>query len=139
MKGLYTLVIQVRRTIDIKIGSLGRIKLSPGYYVYIGSGGANVLKRVARHFKREKRLRWHIDYLSMEAKPIKAYILLNPLVDEASLAEYLGKYLRYIPKFGASDSRYISHLFYLGRDDASINRLRSLIEQTGMRVLEYIG
>ncbi len=137
MRGLYTLVIHIPRDMVIKVGSLGDIKLSKGYYTYIGSGGANILKRVKRHFMQKKRVKWHIDYVTIVAKPLKAYILTDPPMDEASLAEYLGRFFRYIPRFGASDSRYASHFFYLGSRDDVIIRLRSLLETRSCRVLEY--
>ncbi len=123
----------------IKVGSLGVIKLSRGYYAYVGSGGANILKRVDRHFRRGKRLRWHIDYVTTEVRPLKAYILKDPPMEEDSLAEFLGGHFSFIPRFGASDSRFSSHFFYLGMRRDIIRRLRSLLETIGHRILEYIG
>ena len=87
---------------------------------------------------RRKRVKWHIDYVTVVIKPLKAYILPDPPLKEASLAEYLGEYFRYIPGFGASDSRYASHFFYLGNRDDVVRRLRSLLESSGYRVLEYL-
>ena len=139
MKGLYTLVIHIPKDMVIKIGSLGNIKLSKGYYAYIGSGGASILKRVGRHFMQEKRVKWHIDYVTVVVKPLKAYILIDPPMDESSLAEYLGGYFRHIHGFGASDSRYVSHFFYLGSQEDVTRSLRSLLESRGCRVLEYFG
>lgn len=50
---------------EIVVGKLGVLEAQPGYYVYVGSafGPGGVAARVGRHFRREKTLRWHMDYL----------------------------------------------------------------------------
>ena len=63
MKGVYCLIMKVKKNIPIKIGALGKINFKKGNYVYVGSAQNNVEKRVQRHLTKEKKLHWHIDYL----------------------------------------------------------------------------
>ncbi|MCS7125552.1 MAG: GIY-YIG nuclease family protein [Aigarchaeota archaeon] len=114
MKGVYILLLEITRELRVNIGSLGEITLSPGEYIYIGSGQKDVEKRVMRHFKKEKKIKWHIDYLlSSDSCKIREAIIY-PLNREyeckiSNLALELGS--TPIRKFGSSDCRCISHFF----------------------------
>ncbi|WP_457549315.1 GIY-YIG nuclease family protein [Archaeoglobus sp.] len=113
MKGTYLLFLRLRNDKCIKVGRLGRIEFRRGWYVYVGSGMNSLIKRVARHFKRTKKMRWHIDYLSIQADEIVAFLIPNVRL-ECDLAKYLAKRFEYIEGFGCSDCNCVSHLFYLG-------------------------
>ncbi|MCD6590442.1 MAG: GIY-YIG nuclease family protein, partial [Candidatus Aenigmarchaeota archaeon] len=69
----YILILKLDENKEIKIGSLGNIKFKKGYYMYVGSA-KNSIKRIERHFKVEKKLRWHIDYLSVNSKVLDALL-----------------------------------------------------------------
>jgi len=113
MYPIYILIISIDDDSIVKVGSLGKIRFQRGYYIYIGSGGRSLFKRVSRHFKKYKVERWHIDYLTNIYRPIEAYRLLN-CRDEYEASEYLLKEgLKYIPRFGSTDKRSKSHLFYI--------------------------
>lgn len=60
---LYLILFRADREVITNVGSLGNVVLTPGYYVYAGSAKKNMTARLKRHRKREKRSRWHIDYL----------------------------------------------------------------------------
>lgn len=52
--GIYVLFISARRSILLKVGALGKIKLSKGTYAYVGSAQNGIKMRVASHlFKTE--------------------------------------------------------------------------------------
>jgi Uri superfamily endonuclease len=80
LRGLYALLLGVDREIVVAAGSIGRVKLRPGIYVYIGSGlgvaSTSIEGRLARHFNGFKRKHWHIDHLlsSSRCKPLLAII-----------------------------------------------------------------
>jgi len=57
------LVISVRRDIKVQVGRLGKFDFPKGIYVYTGSARKNLEKRIERHRRKDKTLRWHIDYL----------------------------------------------------------------------------
>lgn len=59
----YQLRIEVARPLRLAVGRLGRFDFPAGIYLYTGSARRNLEARIARHLRREKTLRWHIDYL----------------------------------------------------------------------------
>ena len=61
--GVYRLWIDLRRPVTVTVGRLGAWRLAVGTYVYVGSARRNLAARLARHRRRDKVLRWHIDYL----------------------------------------------------------------------------
>ncbi|MBM4083927.1 MAG: GIY-YIG nuclease family protein [Planctomycetes bacterium] len=108
--GAYQLVIEVRRTACVRIGRLGRFRFEPGRYVYCGSARRNLSARLARHRRKRKPLRWHIDYLrahpSVRVLGTKTFALGT--ATECSLArKALARPGARIPApgFGASDCR----------------------------------
>ena len=64
-KGVYTLLIKIGEKIEADVGALGRVKLDEGYYLYVGSalGPGGLKARISRHFRKSKKLKWHIDFL----------------------------------------------------------------------------
>ncbi len=59
----YQLHIRLRKRRVLNIGRLGRFAFPAGLYIYTGSARTNLQARVQRHLSRDKKLRWHIDYL----------------------------------------------------------------------------
>lgn len=59
----YQLLIFLAATVTVQVGRFGCFTFSAGYYCYTGSARRNLAARVRRHCSRDKRLRWHIDYL----------------------------------------------------------------------------
>jgi len=83
-------------------------RIPPGHYVYVGSCGLSCSARITRHFKRKKKLFWHIDFLTRACRPVGVVTLA---VEEKSLARTLTS-LTYIEGFGCTDDREApSHLF----------------------------
>lgn len=112
--------------------------LSEGYYAYVGS--ANIKRpylRVLRHLlKNNKKLKWHIDYLTEVCEPISA--LLCSGVSENALYEILIDLDYVIPSikgFGCSDYKGVheTHLFKFSDDIKSLqeimNRLTSILKE----------
>jgi len=116
MKSVYMMILELEEEKEIEVGALGTIKFDSGRYVYIGSAMNSVEKRLQRHFSDDKKLHWHIDYLTQEARPIDYFILPETSEYEqvmASIMETLGEP---VPEFGASDSLKDSHLFRLPKN-----------------------
>ncbi len=61
--GVYRLWIDLGAAVRIRVGRLGTVDLPAGRYVYVGSARRNLRARLERHRRKEKALRWHIDYL----------------------------------------------------------------------------
>lgn len=126
MKGIYILVISVSRDIKIKVGSLGKIKFAKGTYAYVGSAQNNLEKRIARHRSKNKKLRWHIDYLTTNkfTKVEKVFYKLEGKEGECRTARKLIKTETPIKNFGCSDCNCKSHLFKIRNEKIVDNKWR---------------
>lgn len=64
-KGVYTLIISVRKPLRLRVGRLGSWRFPRGLYLYTGSalGPGGLSRRIGRHLGRRKSRFWHIDYL----------------------------------------------------------------------------
>jgi Uri superfamily endonuclease len=111
----YQLRIRARRELQIRIGRLGVFRFPAGRYVYTGSARRNLEARIARHLRRAKRLRWHIDYLlssaDVELQGVRRFRDGECAVNRRSRGSVP------VPGFGASDCRAGcgAHLKYLGK------------------------
>ncbi|USS40534.1 DUF123 domain-containing protein [Thermococcus aggregans] len=111
MKGSYILVIYLDR--DTKIKTKAReFYLKKGYYIYVGSAMNSLEKRVERHFKKEKRLHWHIDFLLQKAQLLSAYLIPSEERIEEMLSRTIGAVFQGVEGFGASDLSVKTNLYY---------------------------
>jgi Uri superfamily endonuclease len=119
-KGTYVLVLHLERGKEITVGKLGTFTFPAGYYLYVGSalGPGGLEARLARHRRRDKKLRWHIDYLLEHAQLVEVWSATSTTKLECLWAQAARK-LRGaetpVPGFGSSDCRCPSHLIYLAR------------------------
>ena len=115
MKGIYILLLRIKKDLNMRIGSLGIIHFSSGMYAYIGSAQNSLEKRIERHIKRNKKKYWHIDYLTTHKHVRVERIFYKPLGKEWEdrVALMINKHGRPIKGFGASDSKIDSHLFFI--------------------------
>jgi Uri superfamily endonuclease len=118
-RGTYVLLLNVpvRR---IRIGALGPIPFAAGLYGYVGSAGGRSVTlghRLARHGRRRKVRRWHIDYLTSARTVtiVKAYWTSEATMTETRLAIRCAERFSVIPRFGNSDLRggTPGHLFFV--------------------------
>jgi len=112
IKGIYTLLIKLDRSQTITIGKMGKISFSVGYYAYVGSALNGLDGRIVRHLRKDKLFHWHIDYFLQKAQVAEVLWSSTDKNEECALAGYhMGK-LFPIPRFGCSDCRCRSHLFF---------------------------
>ena len=73
--GAYWLVIDLARALALDVPRAAPARLAPGRYVYCGSarGPGGIRARVARHRRRDKALRWHIDHLSAAGRVVAVH------------------------------------------------------------------
>jgi Uri superfamily endonuclease len=110
----YQLRIDVKTPVRIRVGRLGQFLFPAGRYVYTGSAKRNLEARIARHLRKEKAFRWHIDWL-LSAPGVTVATVKRSRESECILNQKLvGTVV--VPGFGASDcrNRCGSHLRYLG-------------------------
>jgi Uri superfamily endonuclease len=120
--GVYLLKLRLDKSKEIKIGALGQKDFPAGYFFYAGTAQKNLMSRIKRHYSKEKKFHWHIDYLLKEAELINDYIFELPREGECFLAELMqlsgGQVL--VDGFGASDCSCRSHLIYFSFEKGDI-------------------
>ncbi len=99
----YQLVIEVPAPVRCTVGRLGTLEFPAGSYVYTGSARRALEARLARHARREKTLRWHIDYL-LAAPGVRVVEVRRSRRAECAWNRAT-KGHAVIPGFGASDCR----------------------------------
>lgn len=122
MKGVYALIIQVRKNKKVRVGGLGEKNFRKGFYVYVGSGMNNVDKRVARHLSTRKKKHWHVDYLLEEARVVG----LKRYYTERDMECFLNKKVGglsdgVVEGFGCSDCSCDAHLHYFKELGEALN------------------
>lgn len=107
------MIIDVKKDALIDVGAIGKIRFEKGKYAYVGSAQNNLEKRISRHLSKNKKIRWHIDYLLKDesTKIIRIFYKEAPKNEECNTAKSLIKGGIPVYKFGCSDCRCISHLF----------------------------
>jgi Uri superfamily endonuclease len=135
-KGTYALVLHLEGREEITVGKLGTFIFPAGYYLYVGSalGPGGLEARLARHRPsirlrraqssrsghrcRDKKLRWHIDYLLEHVQLVEVWSVASTDKLECLWAwaaqELPGSEIP-VPGFGSSDCRCPSHLIRLAR------------------------
>jgi Uri superfamily endonuclease len=106
--GAYGLLIRLKAPFSGKIGALGSITLPPGTYLYLGSayGPGGLPARLRRHLRKDKRLHWHVDYLTNTGTIEQIFVL--PEGQECDLADralQLSDVHVPVSGFGSSDCR----------------------------------
>jgi len=118
--GLYLLILRVLMPLSVNVGALGRIGFVPGYYAYCGSARRNLSNRLSRHMARNKRLHWHIDYLTSKREVCveSARIFALDELTECALNSRVRNLSGTEPVrgFGCSDCTCVTHLTYLGTE-----------------------
>ncbi|MCD8508494.1 MAG: GIY-YIG nuclease family protein [Bacillus sp. (in: Bacteria)] len=109
---LYIVQLEIPVQTEITIGKLGSFVFPKGTYIYIGSAKRNIRARVMRHLTKEKRKRWHLDYLRPSAE-VTAVMTLPREQGECALRQFVevtcqGEVI--VQGFGSSDCRCDSHL-----------------------------
>jgi sugar fermentation stimulation protein A len=122
LKGTYTLIIDCKKPFRVEIGRIGRVQIDEGFFVYTGSalgrGEASLERRIGRHCRKRKRVRWHVDFLTVRPEIIirKVICLDSPerlecRINQLIISELAGKPVA--PHAGATDCRCEGHLLSL--------------------------
>jgi Uri superfamily endonuclease len=113
--GTYCLTLLLPRELAVRAGRLDRVTVASGLVLYVGRARRNMFARLARHMRRRKPRRWHIDYLFPTAVPLGAFVFDGEPFPECEIADRLARRATVrciIPGFGASDCRCAGHLLW---------------------------
>jgi len=116
--GLYAIVMSLSRPVKIRVGALGMVMFERGAYLYIGSARRHLKKRIERHRRRKKTLRWHIDYFRKVSR-WESHISFAGYIGECRLARLVKSAVDGVidnARFGASDCRCPGHLIHTTMD-----------------------
>ena len=115
MKGIYCLIITIKKDFKAKIGALNLLSFKRGVYAYIGSAQNNLEKRIQRHLSKKKKIRWHIDYLLKNKNTAIKKVIYKKASkeEECRIARTMLAFSEAIGGFGCSDCKCCSHLFKL--------------------------
>ena len=115
--GVYALVLELSKWFRSRVGSLGVVVLSPGTYVYVGiaRGPGGLYARVRRHVAKEKRVRWHIDYLTTfdgaRARAVVYAVTTRDVESDYARALWSLGLEPSVKGFGCSDKPSHTHLY----------------------------
>ncbi len=129
---VYILFIWVSRDMKIVVGSLGRITFKRGTYLYIGRAKTNLATRIARHYRKEKRLFWHIDYFLSRKEAEIQEVWIGSILPECELARkitLLSSSRLAMRRFGSSDCKCSGHLLYTNRK----SEVRTLLKRLNFK------
>lgn len=136
MKGSYCIIIKVNKASYLNVGTLGKVKIESGFYVYVGSAFNSLEARVKRHLSRDKKIYWHVDYL-LAHDNVKIEDVIFTL-DERRLECPISKRLENpgsIKGFGCSDCNCKSHLHYYRDMETAKNAILNLMEDLGAKAM----
>ena len=127
-RGTYVLVLRLTHHWIVRVGSLGMVRFVRGYYTYVGSARRGMRSRVARHLAREKRKRWHIDWLTTQPGVVPIAVASTMLTGlECRIAATLSSRADgRVDGFGCSDCECESHLHYFSNADDLFSSLKNL-------------
>ena len=115
MRGSYCVVAFLPEDSDIEIGKLGTFSFPRGFYVYTGSAMSSLEGRIGRHLRKDKKLKWHIDYFLDRAVSIAFLPIISSEREECDInSRFLEEGESVVKGFGSSDCGCASHLTYLG-------------------------
>jgi Uri superfamily endonuclease len=121
MRGTYTILVKCSYRGYATFGSLGRVRLQRGWYLYTGSalghGALSLEARLGRHERRSKTLKWHVDYLTSRrgCSVTGVVYLVSDRRLECRVNRSISKELNAAPvlhRIGASDCKCDGHLLW---------------------------
>jgi Uri superfamily endonuclease len=134
LPGTYALIFHCASPFRIRVGKLGIVEGSHGYWIYVGSafGPGGLASRLAHHLKPSQRPHWHLDYLKTALRPMDIWTTTDPIKRECAWARcfsILKGSTCPISGFGASDCNCRSHLIHRPRRPGFVRFRRQLRQQ----------
>ena len=134
-RGSYIIILKLQTEKVLRIGALGNIAFSEGYYLYVGSAMRHLKKRIERHRRKQKKIHWHIDYLTQQADWVASLTIRSSKRLECEIAGALSSLLKTnIPGFGSSDCRCASHLFHSRENPLHMEDFHNILQGFMMRI-----
>jgi Uri superfamily endonuclease len=131
--GTYALILHCLNQRSIDTGKLGKLNVTKGFYVYVGSafGSGGIFARIKHHCRNFKSFHWHIDYLRQAAEIIEVWYSHDPIKREhqwAGIFMEIQEVQLPFRGFGSSDCKCNSHLFFFNAQPA-VKMFRTRVER----------
>ena len=115
--GTYVLILASSVFRQIQVGSVGELRVKPGFYAYVGSafGWGGLVGRLLHHLAIGQHPHWHIDHLRTVTRLEEIWYSYDDHRREHQWSDLLGRSRGASTPmigFGASDCRCESHLFF---------------------------
>lgn len=137
------LIIQVEQPVSVQIKSMGEVSFESGLWVYVGSamgdGSTSLENRLRRHFRKEKTIYWHIDYLlDADTEIVEAIWAESIKPIECDLVQSIAAHDDFRPgpkAFGSSDCRRgcIAHTYFYEGDEKIHNSLIQVFRRLSLQ------
>ncbi len=112
-RGSYLLLVKLDEEKHITVGDLKTMRFAKGHYMYVGSAMRHLNARMARHQRKEKKLYWHVDYLTRVADSVLPIPVRSSQRLECHIVRALSTMMESGPGgFGSSDCGCPTHLFW---------------------------
>jgi sugar fermentation stimulation protein A len=133
-RGSYLLLVKLAKRTAIRAGRLPESVFPAGYYVYVGSAMSGLSSRLARHRRKDKKIHWHIDYLTAEAGHVLPLPIRSSKRQECEIAAALSSTLQpFQTGFGSSDCECATHLFFSPTNPLESEDFHQLLQNFRMR------
>jgi sugar fermentation stimulation protein A len=133
-RGSYLLIVKLAEATAIKTGRLPESSFKAGYYIYVGSAMSGLSSRLARHRRQNKKVHWHIDYLTAEASQVIPIPIRSSEKQECEVAESLSSIMQMGPRgFGSSDCECTTHLFFSSTNPLESDEFHQFLQNFRMR------
>jgi Uri superfamily endonuclease len=126
VSGAYVLVLEISKKLGLTIPRFRGVTVMPGLYAYAGSarGPGGIQARCRRHLRKSKKLHWHVDHLTSQARRIQVAAVVDG--NECDLRASLQAQTPCefpVPGFGSSDCPHCpSHLLLL-KDPVALSHI----------------
>lgn len=128
MHTTYVLVLQKRTSSPVLLGK-ETVTMERGFYLYVGSAKRAMRARLARHLTKQKRLFWHVDYVTSCPDVTVKAIFFSSRGECATLKEVIALGIPFGRRLGASDCTCPSHFIYI--PGTRLKNVMSLLAQRG--------
>jgi len=132
MRGSYVLFIKLKRDSKIRISKFGLIDFPKGFYCYVGSAmgkSVNLGNRLKRHFRKDKKKKWHIDYLLTHPFASIEGVITFPSRKklECFISKAIEKKADFsVDDFGSSDCDCKGHLHYFNNEKSAVDAVNKV-------------
>jgi len=149
LKGIYTIVLRLKRDNRCKVAKLGSFRFAKGVHIYTGSArgkdSTSIQGRIRRHLGRRSRSFWHIDYLlNANGCDIQAIIYSETMRDlECEVNRRIQETTHAtlpVRGFGSSDCACPGHLLCLPgyRIDRALTKVTDAYDELRLRPRLYL-